>query len=295
MQIVIAGGSGLVGQSLVQFLRAGGHKVKLLVRRPARALDEIEWDPKNEEIPLDALEGIDALINLAGTNVACRWTKRNKQAIMESRVQTTRFLAKTLNRLQAPPAVWINASGAGYYGTRGGKMHEGSPSGKGFLASVCREWEGATLSALALPTRIVFLRMGVVLSSKGGALGKMLPPFRLGLGGVLGSGKQMMSWIAIDDLVRIFLYCLTNSSLQGPVNATSPYPVTNREWTKTLGKVLHRPTIFPLPAWVARLAFGEMADEMLLEGAAVMPQKLQQAGYTFEYPDVESALKHLLV
>ncbi len=293
MKIAIAGSSGLIGTALKDFLTTGGHDVIPLVRDNQ---DGIHWDPKNKQIDAAKLEGFDAVVNLSGENiVSSRWTDKQKRKIRSSRVESTRFLAETIKKLSSPPKVLINASAIGYYGhVEKGKVTESYLSGEGFLASVCEEWEAATECLMGEQIRIVNPRIGVALSPKGGALAKMLTPFKLGLGGVIGSGDQFMSWIDIEDLIRAFYFCLLTDSIHGPVNLTAPNPVTNKTFTKTLGRILKRPTIFPMPALIARLAFGEMADEMLLRGAPVVPEKLLSAGFRFEYQTLEDSLKHLL-
>jgi uncharacterized protein len=297
MQIAITGSTGLVGSHLTSFLTTGGHEVVPLVRsEPSPDRREIRWDPEGGAIDTAALEGLDAVVHLAGENIATgRWTEDKKQRIRHSRVNGTRVLSQALTGLQNPPKVLVSASAIGYYGDRGDEMlDEHSGPGSFFLSEVCREWEEATGPAREKGIRVVNLRIGVVLSPKGGALGKMLPPFRMGAGGVVGSGKQWMSWIVLDDLVTAIHFAITHENLQGPVNVVSPNPVTSREFTKTLGKVLGRPTLVPMPAFAAKLALGQMADELLLASARIFPKELQQAGFEFAYPDLESGLRHLL-
>lgn len=295
MKILIAGASGFIGSALVPFLEKNGHTVVKLVRQPLPKKNELSWDPENAEITLSELEGFDAWVNLSGENIASgRWTDAKKQRILESRVQSTRLLAESLKQLKQPPKVWVNGSAVGYYGDTGDAIaREGTIFGKGFLANVVEAWEKAAKSAEGQGTRISFLRTGVVLGTQGGALKTMLIPFKLGLGGVIGSGKQYMSWISIDDLLRVIEFML-EKDLPGPVNAVAPRPVTNYEFTKTLGKVLNRPTVFPLPAFLARLVFGEGADEMLLASTRVEPRRLLDAGFAFQQPELEGALKNLL-
>jgi hypothetical protein len=242
------------------------------------------------------LEGFDGVVHLAGESIAAgRWTEKKKRRIRDSRVRGTRLLAESLAGLQNPPRVFVGASAMGYYGDRGEEvLREESAPGTLFLSAVCREWESAAQPLSARGVRVVHARFGLVLGSSGGALAKMLPPFRLGLGGVLGRGDQYMSWISLDDAVGALLHALSTESLSGPVNAASPAPVTNREFTKTLGRVLGRPTIFPLPAWAARLIFGQMAEELLLASARLEPAKLLKTGFTFRHPDLETALRHVL-
>jgi uncharacterized protein (TIGR01777 family) len=297
MIIAITGSTGLVGTALVDALEAEGHVVRRLVRREARdPRHEIRWDPDAGQIDAAGLEGVDAVVHLAGENLAAhRWTAAFKQKISQSRVRGTRLLCDALARLATKPAVLVSASAVGYYGDRGEELlDESSTPGKGFLADVCQQWEAATQPARAAGVRVVNLRLGVVLSPQGGALTQMLTPFKLGVGGVIGSGRQYLSWIALDDLVSAIRFALKTAALTGPVNAVAPQPVTNREFTKTLGKVLGRPTVIPMPAFAARLAFGEMADEMLLGGARVEPRALRGAGFEFQHSDLEAALRHLL-
>ena len=312
MKIVITGSSGLIGTALIASLtEAGdesgseaGHRVTRLVRsRPRTQAGEAHWDPAAGEMDATALEGQDAVVNLAGETIAERWTAAHKARIRDSRIQGTRLLCDAMAHLQKRPstgsglrpAVLVNASAIGFYGDRGAeRLTEDSPPGTGFLAETCREWEAATAAAAQAGVRVVYLRTGVVLSARGGALAKMLPPFRLGLGGRIGSGTQFMSWIALDDLVGIVRHALATPTLAGPVNAVAPNPVTNQEFTTTLGKVLGRPTPFPVPAFAMRLAFGQMADELLLGSARVEPQRLAASGYSFRFPDLEAALRHVL-
>lgn len=296
MKIAVSGSSGLVGSALVSFLSAGGHRVSRLVRsKPQPGSADVHWDPAAGSVDAAGLEGLDAVVHLAGENIAGRWTPEKKARIRDSRVKGTRLLTETLARLKQAPKVLVSASAIGYYGHRGDEaLREDSPSGSGFLAEVCREWEAAAQPAAQKGIRVVSLRIGVVLSPAGGALARMLPPFRLGLGGKIGSGRQYMSWIGIDDLAGVIHHAVTNESLRGAVNAVAPRPVTNQEFTKTLGRVLGRPTIFPMPAFAARLAFGEMADELLLASTRVEPARLAVSGYIFRNPDLEGALRHLL-
>jgi uncharacterized protein (TIGR01777 family) len=297
MIIAVTGASGMVGSDLVKKLEGAGHLVRCLVRHEVKDADrEIRWDPDAGQIDAAELNGVDAVVHLAGENIAGqRWSEDFKRRILESRVKGTKLLATTLANLEMKPAVLVSASATGYYGNRGDEeVDELAPSGNGFLAEVCREWEAAVEPAHDAGIRVVKLRIGPVLSPKGGALAKMLLPFKMGVGGVVGSGRQYFSWIELDDLVSAIVFALENESLIGPVNAVAPGAVTNREFTKTLGRVLGRPTIFPMPAFAARLAFGEMADEMLLGGVRVAPHELTAAGFQFAYPQLEPALRHLL-
>ena len=255
----------------------------------------MQWDPARGSIDAGKLEGVEGVVHLAGEAISERWTAEKKARIRDSRVKGTRLLCDTLAQLPTPPKVLVCASAIGYYGDRGAEvLTEESASGVGFLAEVCRAWEGATEPARQKGIRVVNLRFGVVLSTAGGALAKMLPPFRMGMGGILGSGKQYISWITLDDAIGAIRHALLTEPLQGPANAVAPQPVTNEEFTKTLGKVLGRPTLVPLPAFAARLMFGEMANELLLASARVQPAKLRATEYTFRYPDLEAGLRHLL-
>jgi uncharacterized protein len=277
LKIVVSGSTGLVGSSLVPFLTSGGHRVTRLVRRAPRA-GEIQWDPAAGRLDPTGLEGVDAVVHLAGENLAARWSAKRKQAIRDSRVGGTRLLAQALSQLARPPRVLVSPSAA-------------RPD---FLVEVAREWEAATEPARAAGIRVVMLRSGLVLSPAGGVLGRMLPAFRMGVGGRLGSGRQWMSWIAIDDTIGVIHHALLTESLAGPVNATAPYPVTNRDFALTLGRVLGRPTILPAPATALRLAFGEMADVALLAGARVVPARLVRSGYEFRHGQLEGALRFVL-
>ncbi len=296
MQVVVSGSTGLIGSALVSTLSAGGHAVTRLVRSEPRAGQaEVHWAPAAGTIDHARLEGMDGVVHLAGENIAGRWTPAKKAQIRASRVQGTRLLANALTRLEKPPRVLISASAMGYYGDRGEEvLREDGPSGSGFLAEVCREWEAAAVLAEQKGIRVVCLRTGMVLSSAGGALARMLTPFKMGLGGKIGNGRQYMSWIALDDLVGIIVHALGTETLRGAANAASPNPVTNRDFTKTLGRVLRRPTLFPLPAFVARLAFGEMAQELLLYSIRLEPARILATGYQFRFPELERALHYLL-
>ncbi len=295
MKILMSGASGLIGAALNAFLTTGGHTVTSLVRRPPRpGAREIVWDPRHGTPDLASLEGFDAVIHLAGENLVGRWTPEKRARIRDSRVVGTTTLCEALARLSAPPKVLVSASAVGYYGNRGDEvLTEESPAGQGFLAGVCQAWEEAT-SAVPQHVRVVHSRTGIVLSPTGGALGQMLIPFRLGLGGVIGSGEQYVSWVTLDDVLGAIHHALLTESLSGPINVTAPHPVTNRELTTTLGKVLGRPTMLPLPAGAARMAFGEMADELLLSSARVEPQQLQHSHYPFRHPDLDVALRYIL-
>jgi uncharacterized protein (TIGR01777 family) len=296
MKILITGSTGLVGSALVPLLKAKGHEVVRAVRRPTDKPAEVYWNPEEGTIDAARLTGIDAAVNLAGENIAERWTEEKKRSIRESRVKGTQLLSETLARLEPKPRVLVSASAIGIYGNRGAEiLTEESSYGDDFLATVCREWEAATAHAASSGIRVVCPRIGIVLSTKGGALAKMLTPFKFGVGGKVGSGKQFMSWIALDDVAGIIAYALENETLSGAVNTVAPTPVTNYEFTKTLGRVISRPTIFPIPAFGLKLAFGEeMAEGTLLSSARVMPARLKEAGYEFQYPTLEEALRHVL-
>jgi uncharacterized protein (TIGR01777 family) len=295
MHIAITGSTGLVGSTLVPLLTTGGHSVTRLVRREAKA-GEVTWNPKADTFDASPLDGIDAIVHLAGENIAAsRWNARVKQRLRDSRVAATRVLCEGLARMATPPKVLVCASAIGYYGDRGDEeLDEDSKPGSSFLADLVRDWEAATKPAAEAGIRVVNLRFGVILSPQDGALSKMLLPFKLGGGGRVGSGKQYWSWISIDDAAGAVHHAIMNEGLSGPVNAVAPTPVTNLEFTKTLGRVLRRPTILPMPAFAARLALGEMADELLLASSRVDAKRLVQSGYDFRQPTLEAALRHLL-
>lgn len=297
MNVLISGATGLVGSELIPLLETGGHTVTKLVRKPSKTGGrEVVWDPARGDINAAQLAGIDAVVHLAGEGIANkRWSTAQKEKIRSSRTLGTGTLAKAVASMPVRPQVFVCASAIGFYGDRGDEvLDETSPAGRGFLPEVCREWEAACQPARDRGIRTVNMRIGVVLTPKGGALQKMLLPFKLGGGGVMGSGKQYWSWIALDDLIGAIYHALTRESVVGPVNATTPSPVTNREFTKTLGHVLHRPTIFPMPAFAARLALGEMADDLLLASARVVPRVLERTNYEFRFPQLEGAFRHLL-
>jgi hypothetical protein len=297
MNVLVSGSTGLVGSAVVNALTAEGHRITRLVRQEAPpGATTIAWDPAAKRLPTPALEGLDAVVHLAGENIAKgRWNAAKKAAIRDSRVQGTRVLCEALAQLVEPPKVLVSASAIGYYGSRGDRiMREESRPGSDFLAHVCQDWEAATKPAVERGIRVVNLRIGVVMAREGGALHKMLTPFKLGGGGVMGSGDQYVSWVALDDLTGIVLHALTNESLAGPVNAVAPHPVTNDELTKTLGRVLKRPTKAWMPTPVVKVLFGEMGDALLLSSTRVEPARLQASGYTFRYPELEGALRHIL-
>ena len=294
MKILVSGMSGPIGGELLPALVVSGNKVTRLVRRPPQSSDEIRWDPMRSIVP-ETVSGFDAVIHLAGESIVGRWTSEKKARMVDSRVQGTRHLAEALARASRKPQVLITASAIGYYGDRGEEtLTEESGPGTNFLAGLCRQWEAATGAAAQAGIRTVQVRIGVMLSTKGGALPKMLTPFKLGLGGRIGSGRQYLSWISIDDVVGAILYALNAGQVRGPVNATAPNPATNSEFTRSLADVLHRPAIFPMPTFAVRALFGQMGDELLLASARVLPSKLQVSGYQFRRPELKTALISLL-
>lgn len=296
-RIVVTGSTGLVGTRLVAELARAGAQVVRAVRRPVSdPHGELFWDPAAGRIDAAALEGADAVVHLAGENIAGgRWTEKFKQRIRDSRVEGTRLLSETIAGLNDKPRTFVCASAIGYYGDRGDEvLTEQSPPADDFLAEVCRDWEAACQPARDAGVRVANLRIGVILSPHGGALKKMLTPFKLGVGGQLGNGQQYMSWVALDDVVEAIGFILATPTVEGPANLTAPNPETNRAFTKTLGRVLSRPTLFPMPAFAARLLFGEAADALLLSSTRALPQALAAAGYQFRYPELEPALRHLL-
>ena len=295
MKILVAGSSGLIGTALCSRLEREGHEVVRLVRRPP-AQGELRWDPEAGELEQEALEGMEATVHLGGRNIAAgRWTATVKAQLRQSRVQTTQLLAARLAGLAAPPRVLVCASAVGIYGhRRDEELDEESDTGEGFLAELGRAWEEASAVASEAGIRVVQARLGIVLSRRGGALAKMLLPFRLGVGGKIGSGRQYVSWISLEDAVAALIYAVENDALRGPVNLTAPQPVTNAELTRTLGRVLRRPTLLPLPAFAAKLVLGELAEEGLLASQRVRPKRLLEAGFEFAYPELEGALRHAL-
>jgi uncharacterized protein len=293
-RILISGASGLIGSALLTALESSGNEVFRLVRREADKANEVQWEPMRP-IPAKLVSGYDAVIHLSGENVAGRWSEAKKKRIRDSRVVSTQNLAWALGEAQVRPAAFVCASAVGYYGDRGDEtLTEQSGPGEGFLAEVCREWEAAAARVSEAGIRVVNLRIGIVLSRDGGALKQMLLPFRLGLGGRIGSGRQWWSWIHVADLVGAVEHALQSDALRGAVNLTAPTPVTNRDFTKALAEALHRPAVLPIPAFAARLAFGELAEEGLLASARVAPQKLIQSGFVFQFPELRQALKSLM-
>jgi uncharacterized protein len=295
MKILISGSSGLVGQTLIPLLHAKGHQVTRLIREKKSGSD-IFWNPTGNEIEAEKCEGFDAVINLAGESIASgRWTAGRKEHIRTSRVEGTHLLARTIKKLNAPPSVFISASAIGYYGDRGEELlTETSSPGSLFLSEVCREWEQANQTVDPQKTRAAQVRFGIILSPNGGALAKMLLPFKMGVGGIIGSGQQYMSWISLPDVTEAILHVLTTNSIHGPVNVVAPHPISNKEFTHLLGHALHRPTLFPMPAFAARLAFGQMADELLLASTRVSPAILTKTGFKFQHPTLAEALHALL-
>ncbi len=296
MKILIAGASGLIGKALVKRLEENKNLVFKLTRgtKPLQS-HEIFWNP--ESIPTDPTpyEDMDVFVNLSGENIATgRWTASKKKKILESRVLATKTLCGIISKLKRPPSVLVNASAIGFYGDRGSEaLTEESAPGNNFLSEVCKAWEAA-VKVDETKTRVVLLRTGAVLSKEGGALSSMLTPFKLGLGGKVGSGEQYFSFIAIDDLISIILFAIENKAISGPINAVSPYPINNQCFTESLAKILHRPAFLPLPTFAARLIFGQMADELLLSSAKVYPKRLMDAGFKFRYPYIKDALVHTL-
>ncbi len=295
MKILIAGATGLIGTALRDALKAKGHEMIFVSRSEPRNENFVQWSMedgfRDEDLP--RLEGLDAAINLAGESISgLRWTEEKKRAIRDSRVQGTRRIIELFAKLKQPPKTFIAGSAVGFYGDRGDDvMTEASTAGDTFLADVCKEWEAESRRAEDLGIRTVLLRTGIVLSKDGGALGTMLTPFKFGVGGVIGSGKQWMSWVSLDDEIRAIVYALEHENIRGAVNVTSPNPVTNEEFTKTLGDVLYRPTFLPLPEFAVNLVFGEMGDALLLDSTRVVPKRLEDNGFEFKYPKLKEAIE----
>ena len=294
MKIAVSGASGLIGTALLPALEAAGHEVVRLVRRRPSGSQELEWDPVSDRLDANALTGVDAVVNLSGATIGRRWTRARKAEILASRIDSTRLLATTMDALEPRPRVLVCAGGVGIYGDRRDEiLTEESDTGTGFLGDVGRAWESAAEPARAAGIRVVNFRQGIVLSGEGGALGRMLTPFKLGVGGRIGSGTQWWSWVSMDDLVEAYRFAL-EGELAGVVNLVSPNPATNAQLTKALGKALGRPSIFPFPALAAKAVFGEMAEEVLLTGQRALPARLLDAGFRFEYPELDTALHHTL-
>ncbi len=297
MKTIVSGSSGLVGSALVLALTKAGHDVIRLVRRHEHENSStIFWSPDEGEIDADSCDNVETVVHLAGENIAAgRWSPARKQLIRDSRVDSTRLLAETMAACENPPKTMVVASAVGYYGNRGDDLlHEDTSPGEGFLADVCREWEDAAQPAIDRGIRVVKLRIGVVLSPKGGALAKILPAYKMSLGGTIGTGREFMSWLTLKDLVDITLFAIDNEAISGPVNAVSPHPVTSAEFAKTMGRVLGKPTFLPVPAFALKVVFGEMAKETLLSSTRVAPSKLEKHGFQFTHPDLETALRGLL-
>jgi len=293
MRVAVTGASGLIGSALVPVLREAKHEVLSLVRRTPTHADDAQWDPAAGTIDVDALQGVDAIVHLAGENIGQRWTETSRRRILDSRVQGTRLVAETAAALDPQPAL-LAASAMGFYGQQGDQeFTESSPRGQGFLADVVDAWERAAEVAREAGVRVVQFRQGLVLSKDGGALGRMLLPFRLGVGGRIGGGRQWWSWVAIDDLAAAYLFALERP-LDGLYNLAAPGVVRNADFVDALGNVLSRPTIFPLPGFAVRLAFGEMGEEMLLGGQRIDSERLRDEGFEFAYPELEGALEHVL-
>jgi len=293
MRILVSGSTGLIGKPFVARRRAAGDTVVALVRRPAGE-DEISWDPMSGRLDPAAVDGFDAVVHLAGDSIHGRWTAAKKDALLQSRVRGTTLLSETLAKAHRPPHVFLCASGINAYGDAGDKLlDETSPRGAGFMPDICRAWEGAT-SPLQSISRIVHLRIGFVLSAHGGALARMLPIYRLGLGGVIAGGHAYISWITLDDTLGAIDHVLMTNDLAGPVNIVAPNPVTNRQFIKTLGAALGRPTVLPVPAWALRLLYGEMAQETILTSQRALPRRLLESGFHFQHDLIESAMKHVL-
>jgi uncharacterized protein (TIGR01777 family) len=293
--ILVSGASGLIGSALTRALRSQNVQVKRLVRRRASEPDEVSWNPVRQEIDPRAMDGVTAVVNLAGENLSQRWTSGARQRIRDSRIQATTLLARTVAGSNPRPRVFLSASAMGIYGThRDDPVDEGATLGDDFLASVCKEWEAATGPAADAGVRVAFSRTGLVMSREGGVLAKLLLPFRLGLGGKLGGGRQWMSWIALTDVVRVLRFIVDNESIRGPVNVVGPNPVTNAEFTDTLGRVLGRPTVTVVPAFALKLALGQMAEDTALASQRVVPRRLNDAGFQFEFPSLQAALRHEL-
>jgi uncharacterized protein len=296
MKVAVTGSSGLIGSALCTYITQKGHEVLRIVRKKTSTAQDIFWNTENGKLEEEKLEGVDAIVHLAGESIASsRWTEAQKAKIRSSRIDGTKQLADAISKLAKPPKVVVSGSAIGFYGDRGNEdLTEQSQPGKGFLADVCREWEQSISPIRSKGVRIVNLRTGVILSTKSGALQKMLPIFKLGGGGNIGSGRQYISWISLDDEVMAIWHIINTDSIVGPVNCVAPNPVTNQEFTQVLGKVIHRPTVIPLPEFAARIIMGEMADELLLASQRCLPKSLLNSGYSFQYPNLEQALQHEL-
>lgn len=295
MRIVVTGSTGLVGGYLTRYFRSNHHDVLEVSRRESKAgslKPVVVWDPAQSKLDAAAVENADVFIHLAGAPISERWSPQYKQVLRSSRIDSTRLLSQTIAKLNKKPKLLISASAIGYYGSRPSyeQVTEQSPGADDFLGTLCKEWEKETLPAQQAGVRVVHLRTGIVLARQGGALGKMLPIFNLGLGGVLGDGGQMMSWVALAEVPHIIEHIIRTHQITGAVNMTAPKPVSNREFTRVLGDVIKRPVIFPVPAFGIRMIFGEMGQTLLLEGSAVYPKRLIESGYKFRYDDLQLAL-----
>jgi uncharacterized protein len=300
-RIAVTGSTGLVGTQTLEYFQGQGHQLSRIVRPQTKDVvagnDTISWDIPDALIEEEKLEGQDVIIHLAGASIAgAKWTAEYKRTLFSSRVDTTRFLCETLAKLKRKPKVLLSASAVGYYGAQPPQdaMDERSPLGNDFLAQVCQHWEAATAPASDAGIRVCLMRFGVILSKKGGALQKMMPPFQAGVGGKLGSGQQMFSWIALDEIPYIMQHLIEHQEISGPVNVTAPHPVSNQEFTKQLGRVLHRPTVLPVPALAVKLHFGEMGETCLLSGQKVLPKVLKDSQYPFKYPTIDAGLSAAL-
>ena len=296
LTLAVTGATGLIGAALVKRLRARGHTVRRLVRSAKQAAgNDVVWNAERGELDPRSLQGVQAIVHLAGEPVAQRWTPETRRAIRESRVRSTELLARTIAGMTVPPTVLLSGSAIGYYGDRGNELlPESSAPGTGFLAQVTQEWEQATAGAEQAGVRVAHLRTGIVLDAHGGALERLLVPFKLGVGGPIGGGHQWMSWISLEDELRAIEHALRTESLRGPVNLVAPNPVTNATFATTLGKVLNRPALVPVPAFALELLYGEMARATVLAGQHVRPAALAAAGFEFRFPTLEQALKHEL-
>jgi uncharacterized protein (TIGR01777 family) len=297
MKILISGATGLIAKHLIPALEAKGHEIFSLIRKEPKNDHEIQWDAEEgfAEGEQAKLEGMDAVLHLAGEPIGQTWTKEKKRLIKESRTVGTRVLVSALDKTKNPPKHFISASAIGYYGNRGDEiLTEESAPGEGFLPEICVPWEAEARKAADFGARVVFLRTGIVLSKDGGALAQMVTPFSFGVGGVVGGGTQWMSWIALEDVIDAILFALENENVRGAINVTAPNPVTNQTFTKTLGEVLNRPTIIPIPEFGVKFMFGEMGETLLLGGARVIPKKLEDLGFNFKYPELKEAIKKAL-
>lgn len=297
MKILVSGASGMIGTALCDALNERGDEVARLVRKEWTShTSEILWDPQSGYLERGKIEGFDAAVHLSGENIGSgRWTENKKRRILESRTQTTQLLCKTFMELETPPKTWVCASATGYYGNCGDrKVDEDEPVGETFLADVCRQWEEATHPAEEKDIRVVNTRFGMVMGGKNSPFAKMLLPFKMGLGGPVGPGTQYIPWVTLDDAIRALLYALDTDALEGPVNVVSPNPVRNQEFVASVGHALNRPAILPFPACAARLLFGEMADNLLLVSQRALPRKLEESGFTFDHPEIDEAIHHIL-